>query len=135
MNDAFWADLLKVRGEVNKAIEQARSDKRIGGALEATVTLYAEPELGAKLQALGDELRFVLLTSGATVADYATASDEAQQSDLLKGLKIVLHKAEGEKCPRCWHYATDIGQNADHPDICGRCVTNVAGAGEERKFA
>ncbi len=135
MNDAFWADLLKVRGEVNKAIEQARSDKRIGGALEATVTLYAEPELGAKLQALGDELRFVLLTSGATVADYATASDEAQQSDLLKGLKIVLHKAEGEKCPRCWHYTTDIGQNPEHADVCGRCYSNVAGDGEVRKFA
>ena len=78
LNDAYWAELLKVRGEVNKVIEQARSDKRIGGALEATVTLYADPELAAKLQALGDELRFVLLTSGATVADYVTASDEAQ---------------------------------------------------------
>ncbi|MFR0655250.1 isoleucine--tRNA ligase [Pantoea sp. SIMBA_079] len=135
MNDAFWADLLKVRGEVNKAIEQARSDKRIGGALEATVTLYAEPELGAKLQALGDELRFVLLTSGATVAGYAAASDDAQQSDLLKGLKIALHKAAGEKCPRCWHYTTDIGQNPEHADVCGRCYSNVAGDGEVRKFA
>jgi isoleucyl-tRNA synthetase len=135
MNDAYWADLLKVRGEVNKIIEQARAEKRIGGALEASVTLYADADLAAKLMALGDELRFVLLTSGAQVADYALATDEAQQSELLKGLKIALHKAEGEKCPRCWHYATDIGQNADHPDICGRCVTNVAGAGEERKFA
>jgi len=135
MNDAYWADLLKVRGEVNKIIEQARAEKRIGGALEASVTLYADADLAAKLTALGDELRFVLLTSGAQVADYALATDEAQQSELLKGLKIALHKAEGEKCPRCWHYATDIGQNADHPDICGRCVTNVAGAGEERKFA
>jgi len=120
---------------VNKIIEQARAEKRIGGALEASVTLYADADLAAKLMALGDELRFVLLTSGAQVADYALATDEAQQSELLKGLKIALHKAEGEKCPRCWHYATDIGQNADHPDICGRCVTNVAGAGEERKFA
>ncbi|MBU6519372.1 isoleucine--tRNA ligase [Pantoea sp. B270] len=135
LNDAYWAELLKVRGEVNKVIEQARSDKRIGGALEATVTLYADPELAAKLQALGDELRFVLLTSGATVADYVTASDEAQQSELLKGLKIVLHKAEGEKCPRCWHYTTDVGQNPEHAAVCGRCYTNVAGNGEVRKFA
>jgi len=135
LNDAYWETLLKVRGEVNKVIEQARSDKRIGGALEANVTLYADAELAAKLQALGDELRFVLLTSGASVADYALASEEAQQSELLKGLKVALHKAAGEKCPRCWHYTTDVGQNPEHAAVCGRCYTNVAGDGETRKFA
>lgn len=135
LNDAYWAELLKVRGEVNKVIEQARADKRIGGALEATVTLYADPELAAKLQALGNELRFVLLTSGAQVAGYALANDEAQQSELLKGLKIALHKAEGEKCQRCWHYTTDVGQNPEHAEVCGRCYTNVAGDGEQREFA
>ncbi len=135
LNDAYWAELLKVRGEVNKVIEQARADKCIGGALEATVTLYADPELAAKLQALGNELRFVLLTSGAQVADYALANDEAQQSELLKGLKIALHKAEGEKCQRCWHYTTDVGQNPEHAEVCGRCYTNVAGDGEQREFA
>ncbi|EIB99991.1 isoleucyl-tRNA synthetase [Pantoea sp. Sc1] len=135
LNDAYWAELLKVRGEVNKVIEQARADKRIGGALEATVTLYADAELAAKLQALGNELRFVLLTSGAQVADYALANDEAQQSELLKGLKIALHKAEGEKCQRCWHYTTDVGQNPEHAAVCGRCYTNVAGDGEQREFA
>lgn len=135
LNDAYWAELLKVRGEVNKVIEQARADKRIGGALEATVTLYADPELAAKLQALGNELRFVLLTSGAQVADYALANDEAQQSELLKGLKIALLKAEGEKCQRCWHYTTDVGQNPEHAEVCGRCYTNVAGDGEQREFA
>ena len=135
MNDAFWDELLKVRGEVNKVIEQARADKKVGGSLEAAVTLYAEPELAAKLTALGDELRFVLLTSGAKVADYAEASADAQQSELLKGLKVALSKADGEKCPRCWHYTTDVGQVAEHADICGRCVSNVAGDGEKRKFA
>lgn len=135
LNDAYWAELLKVRGEVNKVIEQARSDKRIGGALEASVTLYADAELAAKLKALGNELRFVLLTSGAQVADYAQADADAQQSELVKGLKIDLHKAEGEKCPRCWHYTTDVGQNPEHAAVCGRCYTNVAGNGEERKFA
>ncbi|WP_336793691.1 isoleucine--tRNA ligase [Pantoea anthophila] len=135
LNDAYWAELLKVRGEINKVIEQARADKRIGGALEATVTLYADAELAAKLQALGNELRFVLLTSGAQVADYALANDEAQQSELLKGLKIALHKAEGEKCQRCWHYTTDVGQNPEHAAVCGRCYTNVAGDGEQREFA
>ncbi|WP_431022121.1 isoleucine--tRNA ligase [Erwinia rhapontici] len=135
MNDSYWAELLKVRGEVNKVIEQARADKRIGGSLEASVTLYADADLATKLTSLGEELRFVLLTSGAKVADYAQATDDAQQSDVVKGLKIALQKAEGEKCPRCWHYTSDIGQNAEHADVCGRCVSNVAGSGEQRKFA
>ncbi|OFC62927.1 isoleucine--tRNA ligase [Candidatus Erwinia dacicola] len=132
MNDAYWAELLKVRGEVNKVIEQARADKRIGSSLETSVTLYADAALAAKLTSLGEELRFVLLTSGAQVADYALATDETQQSEVVKGLKIALHKADGKKCPRCWHYTSDI---AEHADVCGRCASNVAGSGEQRKFA
>lgn len=135
MNDAFWAELLKVRGEVNKVLEQARADKRIGGSLEAAVTLYADSDLAAHLNSLQDELRFVLLTSSASVALLADAPADAQQSELLKGLKIAFSTAAGEKCPRCWHYTTDIGQVAEHADICGRCVTNVAGDGEKRNFA
>ncbi|CNK69148.1 isoleucine--tRNA ligase [Yersinia pseudotuberculosis] len=135
MNDTFWAELLKVRGEVNKVLEQARSDKRIGGSLEAAVTLYAEPELAARLNSLQDELRFVLLTSAAKVAAYADAGNDAQQSELIAGLKITFNKADGEKCPRCWHYTQDVGLVAEHAELCGRCVTNVAGDGEERKFA
>ncbi|MDU6411182.1 MAG: isoleucine--tRNA ligase [Yersiniaceae bacterium] len=135
MNDAFWAELLKVRGEVNKVIEQARADKRLGGSLEAAVTLYADSDLAAKLHSLGAELRFVLLTSAAAVAPLAEAPADAQASEQLKGLKIGLAKAEGEKCPRCWHFTTDVGQNPEHAEICGRCYTNVAGHGEERKFA
>ncbi|HFV9292428.1 TPA: isoleucine--tRNA ligase [Serratia fonticola] len=135
MNDAFWADLLKVRGEVNKVLEQARADKHIGGSLEAAVTLYADSDLAARLNSLQDELRFVLLTSSASVAPFTDAPADAQQSELLKGLKIAFSKADGEKCPRCWHYTTDVGQVAEHAELCGRCVTNVAGDGEKRNFA
>jgi isoleucyl-tRNA synthetase len=135
MNDTFWAELLKVRGEVNKVLEQARSDKHIGGSLEAAVTLFAEPELATRLNSLQDELRFVLLTSAAKVAPYADAGDDALQSELIAGLKITFNKADGEKCPRCWHYTQDVGLVAEHAELCGRCVTNVAGDGEERKFA
>ncbi|MBS9437536.1 isoleucine--tRNA ligase [Photorhabdus noenieputensis] len=134
MNDAFWADLLAVRGEVNKVLEQARADKHIRSSLEAAVTLYADNELADKLNSLGDELRFVLLTSQVVVADYEQAGEDAQQSE-ISGLKIAFRKADGEKCPRCWHYAKDVGLVAEHAELCGRCVTNVAGNGEERKFA
>ncbi|BCG08004.1 isoleucine--tRNA ligase [Buttiauxella agrestis] len=135
MNNDYWDTLLTVRGEVNKVIEQARADKRVGGSLEAAVTLYADSDLAEKLNSLGEELRFVLLTSGSEVVDYAQATEDAQQSEILKGLKVALRKADGEKCPRCWHYTTDVGQVAEHAEICGRCVTNIAGDGEKRKFA
>ncbi|NHB92382.1 isoleucine--tRNA ligase [Photorhabdus cinerea] len=134
MNDTFWADLLAVRGEVNKVLEQARADKHIRSSLEAAVTLYADNELADKLNSLGDELRFVLLTSQVSVAGYELAGEDAQQSE-IGSLKIAFRKADGEKCPRCWHYAKDVGLVAEHAELCGRCVTNVAGNGEERKFA
>ncbi|ELA8729650.1 isoleucine--tRNA ligase [Morganella morganii] len=134
MNDDYWATLLAVRGEVNKVLEQARADKLIGGSLEAAVTLYADDALAAQLNHLGNELRFVLLTSQADVKPLSAAPESAVNSE-LDGLRIGFGKAEGSKCPRCWHYATDIGQDSEHPELCGRCVTNVAGNGEERKFA
>ncbi|MGJ7066090.1 isoleucine--tRNA ligase [Morganella morganii] len=134
MNDDYWATLLAVRGEVNKVLEQARADKLIGGSLEAAVTLYADDALAAQLNSLGNELRFVLLTSQADVKPLSAAPESAVNSELA-GLRIGFGKAEGSKCPRCWHYTTDIGQDSEHPELCGRCVTNVAGNGEERKFA
>lgn len=134
MNDAYWQVLLKVRTDVNRVIEQARADKRIGSPLEAAVTLYAEDALAEKLTRLGDELRFMLLTSEARVEKYQSAGDDAQQGDMLKGLKISLNQAAGDKCPRCWHHTSDMGLNTLQPDLCARCVTNLTGNGEYRKF-
>ncbi|CUX97328.1 isoleucine--tRNA ligase [Candidatus Hoaglandella endobia] len=134
LNDDYWQIMLQVRCETNKIIEQARAEKRIGASLEAQVTLYAEPTLAEQLNELGGELHFLLLTSKAQVANLADASNDAVQCEGLKGLKISLCNAEGKKCPRCWHYETDIGQHADHPELCGRCVTNMVAPGEKRKF-
>lgn len=85
MNDDFWDELLKVRGEVNKVIEQARADKKVGGSLEAAVTLYADADLAAKLNALGDELRFVLLTSGRTSQTMRARPLMRSKANCLKG--------------------------------------------------
>lgn len=134
LNDEFWNELLIIRSEVNKVLEQARADKLIRSSLEAAVTLYVDTELAEILNRLGDELRFVLLTSQAKVIDIIQAPVQAQDSE-LSGLKIAFQQAEGDKCPRCWHYATDIGREAEYAELCGRCVTNVAGNGEIRKFA
>lgn len=134
LNNHFWQILLQVRSETNKIIEQARSNKLIGGSLEAQITLYAEPILANLLCELGDELCFILLTSSAVVADYFAASSNAVQCVGIKGLKIALAKANGKKCQRCWHYKTNLGEHADYPDICSRCVSNIAGPGETRQF-
>ncbi|MDP0269082.1 isoleucine--tRNA ligase [Glaesserella parasuis] len=132
LDDNYWQKLLKVRAEVNRVLEQARNDKLIGAALEAKVTVYANDDIRPLLEQLGNELGFVLITSQAIVKPLAEA-DVAEGE--LAGLAVKVERADGEKCPRCWHYATDIGANAEHAEICGRCVENVVGEGETRNFA
>ncbi|MDY2946287.1 MAG: isoleucine--tRNA ligase [Mannheimia varigena] len=132
LDDAYWQQILKVRSEVNRVLEQARKDKIIGAGLEAKVTVYANEEIRPLLEQLGDELRFVLITSQAIIKPLAEA-DVAEGE--LAGLAVKVEHADGEKCPRCWHYVTDIGSHAEHKEICGRCVENVAKVGEKRLFA
>lgn len=134
LNNAFWAELLRVRGAVNKVLEVARNEKTIGGSLEAEVTLYAKPEFAAKLQAMGDELRFVLLTSKADVVATDSAPESAVATE-VEGLSVVVAKSAAEKCERCWHHVADVGTIAGHETICGRCVSNIDGEGENRQFA
>ncbi|UIP27444.1 isoleucine--tRNA ligase [Photobacterium sp. TLY01] len=137
-NDAFsnefWTEIQAVRGAVNKLLEDARNEKRIGGALQAEVTLFAEPELAAKLNSLEDELRFVLLTSKAQVALADSQPAEAKPTEVA-GLSVLVTASQAAKCDRCWHHVADVGTIAGHEEICGRCVTNIDGQGEERKFA
>ncbi|OOR98441.1 isoleucine--tRNA ligase [Haemophilus paracuniculus] len=132
LDDNYWQQLLKVRAEVNRVLEQARNEKIIGAGLEAKVTVYANDQIRPLLEQLSNELRFVLITSQAIIKPLAEA-DVAEGE--LSGLAVKVERADGEKCPRCWHFATDIGANAEHSTVCGRCVENVAGNGELRQFA
>ncbi|WP_011608339.1 isoleucine--tRNA ligase [Histophilus somni] len=132
LDDTYWQQLLKVRAEVNRVLEQARNDKLIGAGLEAKVTVYASEEIRPLLEQLGNELRFVLITSQVVVKPLSKA-DVAESE--LTGLAVKVERADGEKCPRCWHFATDIGSNKEHSHICGRCIENVEGNGEQRQFA
>ncbi|QYJ83479.1 isoleucine--tRNA ligase [Shewanella aegiceratis] len=134
LSDDYWANLITVRDEVNKAIEQARREQRVGGSLEAEVTLYADDALTESLALLGDELRFVLLTSNTQTAPLANAGDDAVETELA-GLKLLVAKTEAAKCDRCWHHREDVGQVEAHPLLCTRCVTNIEGDGEVRQFA
>ncbi|MCO6538869.1 MAG: isoleucine--tRNA ligase [Gilliamella sp.] len=131
LNSEYWAQILTIRSEVNKVLEQGRNDKVIGGALEAAVTLYADKDIAATLAKLENELRFVLLTSQASVKPLQEAPENAVQSD-IQGLKIELAKAQGDKCPRCWHYTVD---NEPTSHLCKRCEENIHGKGEVRHFA
>lgn len=134
LNNEFWASLLAVRTEVNKSLEQARRDEVVGAALQANVTLFATPELAEKLLSIGEELRFALITSKATVVEVNEQPEDSLTTELA-GLWLNVSASTGTKCERCWHYTDDVGQHQNHTDLCGRCVTNIDGEGETRQFA
>ena len=128
-----WRDIQKVKEAVNKCLEDARGRGEVKGSLSAEVTLYCEGELAARLQRLGDELRFVLITSEATVRPVAEA--EGAEQTAVEGLLVKVVPTRHAKCERCWHHREDVGHHQRYPDLCGRCVSNVEGPGEQRVFA
>ncbi|SDO81317.1 isoleucine--tRNA ligase [Pseudomonas jinjuensis] len=134
LDRAYWDDVMAAKAAVNKELENQRAAKAIGGNLQAEVTLFADDSLSARLNKLGNELRFVLITSSARVAPLAEAPAEAVDSE-LPGLKLKVVKTADAKCGRCWHHRADVGSNAAHPELCGRCVENIEGAGEVRHYA
>lgn len=131
-DDAFWRRIMTVKTEVNKLLEKARNEKIVGASLGAEVTLYVDGQLAQDLASLGDELRFVTITSTADVKAYDANAGQATE---IEGLRVLIQASEHEKCERCWHHRADVGINKEHPHLCGRCVENVAGDGEKRSFA
>ncbi|MEP6824578.1 MAG: class I tRNA ligase family protein, partial [Ramlibacter sp.] len=119
---ARWARIREIRDVVNKDIEALRADGKVGSSLQANVTLQAAPKDHALLASLGDDLKFVFITSAI---------------DLVAGdaLQVRTAASNSTKCERCWHWRDDVGQDAAHPSICGRCVSNLFGSGEVRKVA
>ncbi len=135
MDDAFWQKVLAVRVACSKEMEKLRVDKTIGSSLDAEVDLYCDDELLATLEKLQDELRFVLITSYARLHKLADKPADAVDAEDISGLALLVKASEHPKCVRCWHHREDVGTNAEHPDLCGRCVENVAGEGEVRHYA
>jgi len=134
MNCSYWEKIRNVRDAVNKEIENQRNEAKIGSSLEAEVFLYCGAGLMRELETLEDELRFVLMTSFAkAIPDHAGPVD-AIITD-VPGLLLEIKATSNEKCVRCWHRRPDVNQNEEYPGICGRCVENVAGTGEERFYA
>lgn len=134
MNLAFWEQIISARVAVGKQMEDLRKQGSIGSSLDAEVNLYGDPVWLECLGKLGDELRFVLICSAARLHPLDQATPEAVGSDLT-GLMVHVMPSPHAKCARCWHHRFDVGQHADHPQLCGRCYVNVTGPGEVRHFA
>jgi isoleucyl-tRNA synthetase len=132
-----WASVLATRAGVLRELERLRVAGAIGAPLDAEVDLYAAPEVRAALAPLGEELRFVLITSGAHVhpAEARTADAVPADPAAAAGLWVHARVSEAVKCVRCWQKRADVGSNPVHPELCARCAVNVDGAGETRRFA
>ena len=137
MNDAFWTAVLQLREAIGPHLESLRNAKAIGASLDAEVDLYCDDALHEVLAQLGDELRFALIISYARIHPIADAPGQFAPVTLGNGMRVVIRAAPSThpKCVRCWHKREDVGQHAEHPELCGRCVTNVSGNGEQRDHA
>ncbi len=122
---AKWGAVRGVKAEVQKRLEEVRVAGAIGSSLQAEVEIHASGAKYAVLKELGDDLRFVLITSQARVVEVADPSQE----------RIEVTPSPHPKCERCWHYRADVGSDPAHPTLCGRCLANLFGAGEPRHHA
>lgn len=120
-----WQSIRLLRAKVLKKLEDSRAQGDIGSSLAAAVEIHVNKEDFTLLNALQDDLRFVLIVSTVKLVCVTEASEE----------KIVVSASTDQKCERCWHYRPDIGQHADHPTICERCISNLHGSGEHRHYA
>jgi len=133
----YWSQIVEVREAVNKELEKARTAGVIGSALNAEIGLYCGREILDKLNALEDELRFIFITSDVRTYLAGDPPVEAAHYTLSTGdeIWVSVSASNNEKCVRCWHHRDDVGKHDSHPELCGRCVENVDGVGEERRFA
>jgi len=122
---AKYAVILAVRADVTKRLEDLRASGAIGSSLQAELEIKASGDKYALLASLGDELKYVFITSLAKAVEAAAGEAEA----------VSVAASNDAKCERCWHYRADVGSHADHPTLCGRCYSNLFGAGEPRKYA
>ena len=125
-NHDFWQTVMTVRSDVSQSLEHSRTQKEIGSSLAADVEIHCDKNTFATLAKLGDELRFVFITSDATL----TKNDANDYN-----ITITVTPSSAPKCVRCWHQRAEVGANPEHPELCGRCVENIAGEGEKRLYA
>ncbi|MDB5943004.1 MAG: ileS [Ramlibacter sp.] len=125
-----WTRIRQIRGFVNQAIETERAEGRLGSSLQARLKLLLVNKDVELLKSLDDDLKFVFIVSDVSVAE-ASAADDVQPGEGI----FVATPSQDTKCERCWHWRPEVGADPGHPTLCGRCVSNLFGAGEDRKFA
>jgi isoleucyl-tRNA synthetase len=125
-----WNFFLEVRGEVTRALEIARADKRIGHGLDAAVTLYAGNETYRRLAPFADDLATLFIVSAAALVE-ATVPEDAFKAEGVPELGVQVETAAGQKCARCWIHHPAVGNDAAHPDICPRCLAALKAIGTE----
>jgi isoleucyl-tRNA synthetase len=124
-----WKTLVSVRGEVAKAMETARQNKLVGHSLDAGVAIAAPDKLRSLLETHIDDLRALLIVSDVRIASEPSSGEVWRSAD-IPGLSVVITRAKGEKCHRCWNFSESVGAGAEHPALCGRCVGNVGRVAE-----
>ena len=135
-----WNLFIQLKIAVAQELEKLRVAGTIGSSLDAEVEVFSKDEFLEKLKAIGDELRFLLITSDAKVKRVSNAAGPPvgaiKVADIAKegGVWIRVQASGAPKCERCWHHRPDVGSNSEHPTICGRCVDNVTGPGESRQW-
>jgi len=134
LNREFWQQVMAVRTAVGKELEKSRAQGSIGASLTAEVTLYCDDGLLAALSQIADELHFVFITSAASLQPLDAVPEDVAMTE-VDGLKLKVEASGKPKCVRCWHQRSDVGSHPEHPELCGRCVENVAGDGEVRRYA
>jgi isoleucyl-tRNA synthetase len=135
----WWSDLLAIRETAARVLEGMRKDGRIGSSLDAVLTIHADADIAERYRQVADELRFFFIVSGLRL-DVGEASADAVLTE-LEGANVWVsaEASAAPKCARCWHHRDDVGKHADYPELCGRCVENVAafegrGDGETRRW-
>ncbi len=138
IDQSLWNTLLSIRQQTTNVLESLRKAGEIGSSLDAEITIYCDEDLLDTLDILSDELRFIMITSEATLAKLENAPEGLElrtaNGDQYQYV-IEANASEHAKCVRCWHHRADVGQHAEHPELCGRCVDNVEGDGEQRQYA
>ena len=131
-----WKTVEPVRTEALRQLEILRQQGDIGAGLDADVKVHADSAILDRLAALGDELRFVMITSSVSLSPLAaTQADAAVKLSDGSRFAVAVSPSPHAKCVRCWHHRDDVGSHAQHPELCGRCVENIDGSGESRRFA
>jgi isoleucyl-tRNA synthetase len=131
---SYWNDVMTVRQAVARELEKLRVAGDIGSGLDAEVDIYCDDSWQKRLRRLGDELRFVFITSYVRLHPLLENKSNAVETE-IKGMTLRVAPSTYPKCIRCWHHREDVGANKEHPQICGRCVQNVTGPGEARSYA